>query len=83
MTECAVSVRGSARSPRWAGRGPRAEAPYAWARGNGWLAASMKKLVNTEVAFRELPCRTHVTVLGPSYAIIRDFIRSHCVAPSR
>lgn len=47
---------------------------------NEFMAASMKKLVNTEVAFRELPCRTHVTVLGPSYAIIRDFIRSHCGA---
>ena len=42
---------------------------------NEFMAVSMRKLGREDVTFREFPCRTHVSVLGPSYPVIRDFVR--------
>ena len=47
---------------------------------NAFMVASMRKLGRTDVALREFPCRTHVSVLGPAYPVIRDFVRAHAGA---
>lgn len=41
---------------------------------NEFMAVSMRQFGRKDVAFREFPCRTHVSVLGPAKAVLRDFI---------